>query len=172
MIQEAQPETLGLANISGSMAPYLYVHVRQHLKNIPIALRNHKHCCYMITMKDIYLLKCRQRTMLIFPPRSSNKLQPLDAGAFKLFKIFYHVAVDNWLMQHPGQTFSIYNIAGCVNVSHQKAMTPANIVAAFHTMTILQKQPSSAALSRTDLIKCHKNKNLWQQMKQVKNKSL
>jgi hypothetical protein len=55
----------------------------------------------------------------------------------KPFKTFCNIAVDKWLMQHPGQIFSIYNTAGCVSAAHQKAMTPTNTVAAFCTTGIL-----------------------------------
>jgi hypothetical protein len=37
------------------------------------------------------------------------------------------------MMQHPGKTFSIFNVTGCVNAAHQKTVTPASIVAAFRT---------------------------------------
>jgi hypothetical protein len=67
----------------------------------------------MIILKVLELAKNNDVTVLTFPPPSTNKLQPLDVGVlFKPFKTFYNVAVDSWLMQHPGQTFSIYNTAG------------------------------------------------------------
>ncbi|KAG8231387.1 hypothetical protein J437_LFUL011323 [Ladona fulva] len=40
-------------------------------------------------------------------------------------------AVDSWHKCNPGKVFSIYHIAGCVNVAHQKAMTPTTIINGF-----------------------------------------
>jgi hypothetical protein len=118
-------------------------------------------------------------TLLTFPLHSMSKLQLLDVGVCKPFKTFYNITVDNWLMQHPSKIFSIYNIAGCVNAEHQKAMTPATLQQSsvqrkfsFMIEAFLQKQTFSVALLLTDLVKCYKNKNHWQHMKQVKNRSL
>lgn len=35
------------------------------------------------------------------------------------------------MMRHPGKTFSIYDVAECVNEAHMKVMTPKKICSAF-----------------------------------------
>jgi hypothetical protein len=55
-----------------------------------------------LSIEVLQLAKNNGVTMLTYSPHSMNKLQPLEVGVFKPFKIFYNVTVDNWLMQHPG----------------------------------------------------------------------
>ena len=49
----------------------------------------------------------------------------------KPFHTFYDAAVDTWMMSHPGETFSIYNVAQCVGVAYPRGVTPVNIIAGF-----------------------------------------
>ncbi|KAK9688470.1 hypothetical protein QE152_g35288 [Popillia japonica] len=65
------------------------------------------------------------------PPHCTHKLQPLDIGLMKPFQTFYNAAVDFWMMAHPGETFSIYDVAACVGYAYPKAMKPENIYVAF-----------------------------------------
>ncbi|KAJ4430232.1 hypothetical protein ANN_22444 [Periplaneta americana] len=43
------------------------------------------------------------------------------------FKAYYVAAVNSWNKQNPGRVFSIYEVAACINIVHQKAMTPTTI---------------------------------------------
>ncbi|KAK9738426.1 hypothetical protein QE152_g9898 [Popillia japonica] len=52
--------------------------------------------------------------MLTISPHCINKLQPLDVGLLKPFQTFYNAALDAWMMNHAGDTFTIYNFASCV----------------------------------------------------------
>ena len=44
--------------------------------------------------------------------------------------------MDSWMMRNPGKPISIYEIAHCVGIAHQKTMTPASITAAFRKTRI------------------------------------
>jgi hypothetical protein len=70
-------------------------------------------------------------TIVTFPPHCTHKLQLLDVGVYKAFKTYYNAAVDSWMMQHPGQTLSIYDIGGIVKVTHQRRLSPQNIISGF-----------------------------------------
>lgn len=137
MIADAPAGTLGLANTSGWMNSELFVKTIQHFithtnssKDNPSLLIYDNHESH-ICIEALNLAKENGVTILTVPPHSTGKLQPLDVGVFGPFKTAYNKAVDSWMMRNPGKTFSIYEVASCVKEAHMKAMTPANICAAF-----------------------------------------
>ena len=70
-------------------------------------------------------------TILTLHPHCSHKLQPLDVGVFSSFKAYYYSAMDSRLLQKPGVPLTIYDVAGIVNIAHQRSMTPSNISSGF-----------------------------------------
>lgn len=137
MLMNAVPGTLGLASPSGWMSADLFPSVMQHFikyslssKDNPTVLIMDNHASHM-SIEAIDMAKNNGVTIITLPPHCSNKLQPLDVTCFASFKKFYATAVDNWMKNNPGKTFSFYEIAGCVRFAHQKAMTPENITKGF-----------------------------------------
>lgn len=84
-----------------------------------------------ISIQALNLAKENSITILTFPPHSTHKLQPLDVGIFGPFQKYYDSAVDSWMMHHPGERFSIYEVAECVGKAHEKALVPETITKAF-----------------------------------------
>ncbi|KAG8238519.1 hypothetical protein J437_LFUL016185, partial [Ladona fulva] len=76
------------------------------------------------------------------PPPNHNKLHVPILGILyptffcKTYYTYYAAAVDSWHKYSPGKVFSIYRIAGCVNVAPQKAMTPTTIINGFYKTEI------------------------------------
>lgn len=84
-----------------------------------------------LSVKMLDLAKANGVTILTLPPHSTGKMQPLDVGIFKPFKNSYNNAVDSWMMRNPGKPLTIYDVAACVGVAHEKALTPSIIISAF-----------------------------------------
>jgi hypothetical protein len=126
MIAGAPPGTLGLAQKTGWMNGELFLKVMAHfIKHTQSSLENPTLLIYDNHESHLSI------DVVNLPPHSTNKMQPLDVGVFKPFNNAYNAAVDTWLMQNPGQPFTIYQVASCVGYAHQKAVTPSNITAAF-----------------------------------------
>lgn len=83
-----------------------------------------------LSIKSLNLAKTNGVTIQTLPPNSSHKTQPLDVGVFNPFKSIYNVAMDSWMMRHPGQPMTIYEGA-FIGEAYQKAMTPTSIMNAF-----------------------------------------
>ncbi|XP_064641955.1 uncharacterized protein LOC135496524 [Lineus longissimus] len=137
MRHDAPTGTLGLANKSGRMNSELFSEVMDHYihhtnssKDNPSLLIYDNHESHL-SLQVIDKAKENGVTILTLPPHSSNKMQPLDVGIFKPFKTYCSQAMDSWMMQNPGKPISIYEIAYCVGIAHEKAMTPSNITAGF-----------------------------------------
>lgn len=137
MLHGAPPGTLGLASKSGWMNNELFVDVLKHFikhsnssKQSPSMLLYDNHESH-ISLAAINIAKENGITVITFPPHSTHKLQPLDVGVFKAFQAYYSRAIDSWMMHHPGQTMSIYEVAHCVGQAHEKCMVPGTITNAF-----------------------------------------
>lgn len=137
MIRDGPSGTLGLATPSGWMNADLFVDVMKHFikhtcssKENPTLLLLDNHESHL-SIECLDLAKENSVTILTFPPHCSHKLQPLDVGVYFSFKSHYNSAVSSWLVNHPGTPFTIYDIAGCVNVAFQRSMTKSNIGSGF-----------------------------------------
>ncbi|XP_072380606.1 uncharacterized protein [Diabrotica undecimpunctata] len=137
MINGSPPGPLGLASKTGWMNTECFVQVVRHFikhtgstRENPSLLLMDNHQSHL-SIEAIDLCKNNGVTILTIPPHCTNRLQPLDVGLFKPFQTFYNAAVDAWMMNHPGQTFTIYNVAACVGTAYPRAMTPVNIASAF-----------------------------------------
>lgn len=82
---------------------------------------------------------CRANGIVILtlPPHTSNKLQPLDRTVFGPFKTFYNQAADAWMISHPGETISIYDIPLLALQSWDRAASPVNIKSGFRCTGIV-----------------------------------
>lgn len=137
MIKGTPPGTLGLATPSGWMNSELFPEVIKHfIKHSSssmanpslLILDNHES---HLSIESLELAKSNGITILTLPPHSSHKTQPLDVGVFKPFKCFYNATMDSWMMSHPGQPVTIYEVGAFIGEAYQKAMTPMTIANAF-----------------------------------------
>ncbi|XP_055910585.1 uncharacterized protein LOC129944949 [Eupeodes corollae] len=137
MLHGTPPGTLGLATPSGWMNSELFPEVMRHFiqhscssKENPslLLLGNHES---HLSIEYLELAKTNGVTMLTLPPHSSHKTQPLDVGLFKPFKSIYNACMDSWMMRHPGQPVTIYDVGALVGEAYQKSMTPTSITNAF-----------------------------------------
>jgi len=61
--------------------------------------------------------------MLSLPPHTTHRLQPLDVGFFKPLQTYYDRNIDRWLRNHPGRTFTEYQVAAAFTEAYGKAAT-------------------------------------------------
>ncbi|XP_049964385.1 uncharacterized protein LOC126484834 [Schistocerca serialis cubense] len=87
------------------------------------------HVSHMST-EAINMAKTNGVYILTVPPHSTHRMHPLDVGIMKSFQAYYN-AVDTWMSEHSGQSFTIYNVAAPVYIAHVCAMTPENIINPF-----------------------------------------
>ncbi|XP_055623220.1 uncharacterized protein LOC129766658 [Toxorhynchites rutilus septentrionalis] len=61
--------------------------------------------------------------VLVLPPHTSNKLQPLDVSFMAPFKTYYAQEVERFLQQNPGKVVSQYDVAELMKPAFIKAAT-------------------------------------------------
>ena len=69
--------------------------------------------------------------MLSLPPHCSHRLQPLDRSVYGPLKKHVNSACDSWILSHPGNTMSIYDIPAIVATCLPCAATLSNVIAGF-----------------------------------------
>ncbi|RUS87413.1 hypothetical protein EGW08_004867 [Elysia chlorotica] len=69
--------------------------------------------------------------MITLPPHCTHKLQPCDKTFFKPLKNAYNTAADNWMLSHPAQRITMFDIAGIFGTAYTKAATMAHAVNGF-----------------------------------------
>lgn len=126
MINGSLPGT-DLVAPSGSMIAQIFVDVIRHFithvsasKENPALLIMDKHESHL-SIKALVLAKSSGVTVLTLPPHSNAKVQPLDVLKGPL-QSYYDAAVDSWLLRHPGQPLTIYNVAEDVGYAYMKLL--------------------------------------------------
>ena len=132
-----QMASLGMANPSGWMTSELFFQTLKHFiqyMNVPkekralLLIDNH---VSHLSVQSMNLAKKSGLILVTFPPHCSHMLQPLDISIYGSLKWYYNSACNDWLLNHPGRTLSIYDVAGVSTQAYHKAFTPENVVAGF-----------------------------------------
>ncbi|KAJ8964234.1 hypothetical protein NQ314_005063 [Rhamnusium bicolor] len=129
--------SLGDANPSGWMKEEHcikfikhFIHHARCSKERPVLLLLDNHESHL-SVPALDICKENGVTVLSFPPHCSHKLQPLDRSVYGPLKKYCNSAIDNWMVNNAGKTFSIYDIPGIVKMTLPLAATPTNIMAGF-----------------------------------------
>lgn len=129
MLKNAPAGSDGAANPSGWMNGQIFLKYLEHFskcapssKESPILLICDNHESH-ISIEVINFAREKGIVMLTIPPHCSHKLQPLDVGVFYSFKVFVGYEHDKWLLNNPGKTITIYEIAEFVKNAYSTSFT-------------------------------------------------
>ena len=64
--------------------------------------------------------------ILTFPPHCSHRLQPLDVAVFSSVKRFFRTSLSEFMLSHPGQRPTIYDLPAIFSQPFLNGMTPSN----------------------------------------------
>ena len=117
MLHGAPPGTVGAAHQSGWMTAENFVLYMKHF--IKYNKCSHEHTVLLIlnnhdthlSIECIDLAKEHGVVMLTLSPHCSHKLQLLDRTVYGPFKSLFNKAADSFMINHPGQPITIYDIA-------------------------------------------------------------
>lgn len=136
-IKQAPKGSLGLSYPSGWMTQNNFAlafdHIIKHTrcsKADPILLIFDNHESH-IQIEVIRKAKEVGIHLLTFPPHCSHRLQPLDVSIYGPFKAKYNAACNDWMINHPGKTITLYDVAELVNVAYEGSFNKKNIIAGF-----------------------------------------
>ncbi|XP_077529007.1 uncharacterized protein LOC144141305 [Haemaphysalis longicornis] len=136
-LKGAPAGSLGLASKSGWMSSELFLLALKHTvrhtkcsKEEPILLILDNHESH-VSINTINKAKESGVILLTFPPHCSHRLQPLDVSVYGPFKSRYNAACNDWLINNPGKTISIHNVAQLVGSAYVLTVTQKNIISGF-----------------------------------------
>lgn len=141
-IRDGPPGCQGASHSSGWMTEEIFVqflkHFQSHVKSSrekPCLLLLDNHGSHL-SIDGLNYAKQNGIIMLSFPPHCTHKLQPLDRAVFGPLKKCINVEMDQWMLNNPGASLTIYNIPNIVAKSFPLAFTPINIQAGFRVCGI------------------------------------
>lgn len=108
-------------------------HFHNHVKSTkekPCLLLLDNHSAHL-SIEGLNFAKDNGIIMLSFPPHCTHRLQPLDRSVYGPLKKYVNSAMDQWMINHPGQHMTIYEIPGIISQAFPLATTPSNILAGF-----------------------------------------
>jgi hypothetical protein len=142
MIIGAPAGSIGGANPSGWSNEVLFVKYLNHFiacekpsTEDPVLLILDDHESH-ISIEAITLAKSNGIVMLILPPHTSHKLQPLDRTVFGPYKTDNNNYLNNSMLENPGKPVDIYRIAEIIGKAYGKAFTHDNIQNGFRVTGI------------------------------------
>lgn len=137
MMAKADPSALGLVNKSGWMTSESFLLILNFFKdNVrcdkehPVLLIMDNHESHL-SIAGIHFCRENGIHILTLPPHISNRLQPLDLCVFGPFKKYYSQAAQNWLLNHPNEMLSIFEVSELSCKAWDRAATPENIKSCF-----------------------------------------
>ncbi|CAB4067168.1 unnamed protein product [Lepeophtheirus salmonis] len=88
------------------------------------------------------MLKNHNVHLLTIPPQTSNKTQPLDITIFGPGKCTFDALLSSWVIDHPHQPATIYDITSLICSTFISAATPQNIIIGFEAAGICPLNPN------------------------------
>ena len=70
-------------------------------------------------------------SLVCLPPHTSHKLQPLDLSFFGPLKSAYSSECDKWMLSHPGQRITFYQMGGLFGRAYNRVATIDKAVSGF-----------------------------------------
>lgn len=137
MTNAAPPGSKAVTHPSGWMTSENFEIYLLHLINFVKCSKDNKILLILdnhsshISPKGLSLCKDNGIILLTIPPHTSHRLQPLDVSVYGPFKTYFNQACDDFMVNHPGQTITLKDMAGLVGKAHPRAFTPMNIMKGF-----------------------------------------
>ena len=78
---------------------------------------------------------------LTIPLHTSHRLQPLDRTFFAPLKTFYSQEADKWMINHPGQRITEFQVSRLFRGAYERAVTMLNSVSGFRSIGIVPYNP-------------------------------
>jgi hypothetical protein len=132
----------GGSNPSGWMTEELFIDFLKHFHN-HVKSTKKKSCLLLLdnhsshlSIEGLNFAKENGIVMLSFPPHCTHRLQPLDRSVYGPLKKYINTVMDQWMINHPGQQMTIYEIPGIIAQAFPLAATPSNIIAGYKTCGI------------------------------------
>ena len=97
----------------------------------PVLLILDGHLTHTRNLEAIELARKNHVTLLVIPPHTSHRLQPLDVSFMGPLSTFYTQAVEKFLRQNPGRVVTVYQLARLFGEAYLKAASQTTAINGF-----------------------------------------
>ncbi|CAM1298818.1 Uncharacterised protein g2225 [Pycnogonum litorale] len=133
------PETVIAAHQSGWMQSEIFrdIWFEHFLKftkptaEDPVLLIFDGHATHTKTINLIERARANHMHILVIPPHTSHRLQPLDVSFMAPLSTYYEQEVRYWLRNHPGKVITIYQVGELFGTAYRKAATASTAMSGF-----------------------------------------
>ncbi|KAB0799328.1 hypothetical protein PPYR_07208 [Photinus pyralis] len=142
------PDSVVVCHPSGWMQTDIFVvwfkHFVRYAKPTntdPVLLIMDGHATHTKNIEMMELAKSTNVHILILPPHTSHRLQPLDVSYMFPLSAFYEQEVRAWQRNHPGKVVTIHNVGALFGKAYQRASTQQNATSGFQNTGIFPYNP-------------------------------
>ena len=148
LLRGAPPGTVGFPSPKGWMTNELFVKYLEHFKShvqpsaenkILLLLDGHQS---HKTLDTIEFARENHITMITLPPHTSHRLQPLDLTFFGPLKTNYNREIDRWMLNHPAQRVSDYEIGEIFGAAYLRTAVADKAITGFRAAGICPFNPN------------------------------
>jgi hypothetical protein len=100
-------------------------------KEHPVLLILDGHSTHVKSISTIELARSHGLTMIALPPHCTHRMQPLDVAFMKPLSSNFSREVQLWMRKYPGQTLSLYDVAGIFAKAYEPSIQPSIISSGF-----------------------------------------
>ena len=154
LLQGSPAGTIGYTSENGWTNNELFIKWLEHFtkfvkpsKSEPIILILDGHGSHK-TLSSIEFAREHGIVMISLPPHTTHELQPLDLTFFGPLKMNYNSECDNWMVNHPGQQISQFELAGLFGAAYIRTATVQKAVNGFNTPGIWPFNPNKISPER------------------------
>lgn len=136
------PESIVMCHPSGWMqtnifAPTWFDHFLRFAKPSeadPVLLILDGHSTHTKNINLVESAKQNHVHILVIPPHTSHRLQPLDVGFMGPLSAYYEQEAKSWMRNNPGKIITLYDVGKLFGAAFQRAASSQNAVNSFkHT---------------------------------------
>ncbi|XP_066593618.1 uncharacterized protein [Prorops nasuta] len=149
--------TIFACNESGWMKIDIFKEWFDHFVNLvkpsqddPVLLIMDGHLSHTKNLDVILTAREKFVSLLVLPPHTTHKLQPLDVSLMFPLKTYLDQALETWLNNHPGRSVTTFQVSKIFCEAYLKATTPCNAINGFRKTGIVPFNPE--IFSDTDFV--------------------
>lgn len=143
------PESLVECHSSGWMqsnifAPTWFNHFLKYskpTKEEPVLLILDGHSTHTKNLELVQMAKENNVHILVIPPHTSHRLQPLDVSFMFPLSSYYGQECKNWMRNNPGKIITIHDSGELFGKAYQRAATTQNALSGFKNTGICPYNP-------------------------------
>jgi len=154
LLTGSPPDAVGYNSDSGWINNEVFVKWLAHFakyakpsKDAPLILILDGHGAHK-TLQAINFGRDHGIILISLPPHTTHELQPLDVTFFGPLKANYNKECDKWMINHPGQRISQYDLAGLFGAAFVQAATVQKAVNGFSSTGIWPFNPDRISADR------------------------